>query len=196
VGLIQVSKEKEFTLEQQTLESRIPRSWSDATLFYSENFRYGQVSLVELSPIASSRAATDSAGKGMHNGGEGVIRDIEFLEPIQCSILSERRVHQPKGLMEGGNAASGRNLWVKQRRKADGDLQEDQENVEPRIINLGGKQTVSMGTHDRIVIMTPGGGGYGKAGEERKVKERLHGHHHGSARGSHADRSALAEGSS
>jgi N-methylhydantoinase B/oxoprolinase/acetone carboxylase alpha subunit len=38
-------------------------------------------------------------------GGEGVIRDIEFLSPIQCSILSERRVHRPYGL-EGGTTGS------------------------------------------------------------------------------------------
>lgn len=30
-----------------------------------------------------------SGGDGLYHGGDGVVRDIEFLEPIQASILSE-----------------------------------------------------------------------------------------------------------
>lgn len=30
-----------------------------------------------------------SGGDGLYKGGDGVVRDIEFLEPIQASILSE-----------------------------------------------------------------------------------------------------------
>jgi 5-oxoprolinase (ATP-hydrolysing) len=30
-----------------------------------------------------------SAGAGTFRGGEGVIRELEFLEPLQVSILSE-----------------------------------------------------------------------------------------------------------
>jgi 5-oxoprolinase (ATP-hydrolysing) len=30
-----------------------------------------------------------SGGDGLYSGGDGVVRDIEFLEPIQASILSE-----------------------------------------------------------------------------------------------------------
>lgn len=30
-----------------------------------------------------------SGGEGKWHGGQGVVRDIEFLEPIQVSILSE-----------------------------------------------------------------------------------------------------------
>lgn len=32
---------------------------------------------------------TGSSGEGKWHGGEGVIRDIEFTEPMQVSILSE-----------------------------------------------------------------------------------------------------------
>ena len=32
-----------------------------------------------------------SGGKGQYNGGDGVVRDIEFLHPLQVSILSEVR---------------------------------------------------------------------------------------------------------
>lgn len=105
-----------------------------------------------------------SGGNGHYRGGDGVIRDIEFLEPgIQVSILSERRAFQPYGLQGGEDAQSGLNLWVKQRREADGDLVPANEHgiVPPRVINLGGKATTKFGAGDRIVIHTPGGGGFG-----------------------------------
>ncbi|GAA6038543.1 hypothetical protein JCM8097_004622 [Rhodosporidiobolus ruineniae] len=137
-----------------------------------------------------------SGGKGQHNGGNGITREIEFLEPIQVSILSERRTYQPYGLEGGGSGSCGRNLWVKKARKDDGDLeQEGKENSasDSRTINLGGKATVRMGKGDRIIIETPGGGAWGKEGEEKKVEKRQpHGRH--DPRGSHFERQAAQEG--
>lgn len=92
-----------------------------------------------------------SGGKGLHPGGDGVIREIEFLAPMQCSILSERRVHRPYGLEGGEDAQPGLNLWVTM----------DKETGMERRVNIGGKNTVSVNTHDRFVIMTAGGGGWG-----------------------------------
>lgn len=94
---------------------------------------------------------TGSGGRGLNPGGEGVVRDIEFLAPMQCSILSERRVHRPYGLEGGEDAQPGLNLWITR----------DEETGEERRINIGGKNTVSAKTHDRVVIMTAGGGGWG-----------------------------------
>ncbi|KAL4820381.1 Hydantoinase B/oxoprolinase-domain-containing protein [Aspergillus spinulosporus] len=93
-----------------------------------------------------------SGGKGQHPGGEGVIREIEFLTPMDCSILSERRVHRPYGLAGGENAEPGMNLWITK----------DKDTGEDHTVNIGGKNTIHVNTHDRIVIMTPGGGGWGK----------------------------------
>lgn len=105
-----------------------------------------------------------SGGRGEYSGGEGVVREIEFVESIQCSILSERRVQRPYGL-EGGEAGQpGLNVWVKKRRAEDGDLGDGSRSdgaEEDRMISLGGKRTVMMGKHDRIRIFTPGGGGWG-----------------------------------
>ena len=39
----------------------------------------------------------NSGGKGKFNGGDGIIRELEFLEPLQFSVLSERRVFSPYG---------------------------------------------------------------------------------------------------
>lgn len=110
-----------------------------------------------------------SGGRGHFVGGDGVIRDIEFLEPrMQVSILSERRVHRPYGLQGGEPGSSGLNLWIKQRREEDGDLLEPDRDghLPPRVINLGGKATALFGMHDRIVVYTPGGGGFGTPGHQ------------------------------
>lgn len=110
-----------------------------------------------------------SGGRGHFVGGDGVIRDIEFLEPrMQVSILSERRVHRPYGLQGGEPGSNGVNLWIKQRREEDGDLLEPDRDghLPPRVINLGGKATAQFGMHDRIVVYTPGGGGFGTPGHQ------------------------------
>lgn len=90
-----------------------------------------------------------SGGEGLHCGGDGIIRDIEFLVPdVQVSILSERRSRAPKGAHGGGDGAMGENIWY---RKDDG-----------LAVNLGGKATVKFNKGDRIIVRTPGGGGWGK----------------------------------
>lgn len=95
-----------------------------------------------------------SGGDGMHAGGEGIIRDLEFRIPIKVSILSERRAFRPYGLKGGGDGERGRNLWVRK---------------EGRVINLGGKNTAEMRAGDRIVIMSPGGGAWGAKGEQEEA---------------------------
>lgn len=87
-------------------------------------------------------------------------------------IRLQRRSRQPYGLHGGEPAKAGRNLWIKQLREGEGDapgkgrdareegLQEP-DRERPRVINIGGKATVLMGKGDRLVIETPGGGGWG-----------------------------------
>ncbi|CAI4384023.1 APG_G0044050.mRNA.1.CDS.1 [Saccharomyces cerevisiae] len=89
----------------------------------------------------------NSGGSGKYIGGNGVVRDIEFCYPVEASILSERRVIAPHGINDGGNGQRGVNLWVKNNGK--------------NIINIGGKNSVKVKPGDRIIIMTPGGGGCG-----------------------------------
>ncbi|KAK2459999.1 hypothetical protein APHAL10511_008005 [Amanita phalloides] len=102
-----------------------------------------------------------SGGVGKWRGGEGVVREIEFLEPMQVSILSERRARQPYGMEGGGPGAMGRNTWIKRLREEDGDLDESNQTTERRI-NIGGKATVWMGKGDKLLIETPGGGAWGQ----------------------------------
>jgi N-methylhydantoinase B/oxoprolinase/acetone carboxylase alpha subunit len=53
----------------------------------------------------------DSGGRGLHPGGNGVIRELEFLRPMDVGILSERRVLRPYGL-EGGEAGRQGFNWI------------------------------------------------------------------------------------
>jgi len=87
-----------------------------------------------------------SGGAGKHKGGDGVIREIEFRKPVTVSILSERRVHAPRGLLGGKDGARGVNYLVK---------------VDGRRLYLGGKNTVQVNAGERLQILTPGGGGWG-----------------------------------
>jgi 5-oxoprolinase (ATP-hydrolysing) len=88
-----------------------------------------------------------SGGDGRWKGGDGVVRELEFLRPMTVSILSERRATAPPGLLGGFDGARGYNIWIK---KKDG--------VE---VNLGGKASVDMQAGDRLKIGSPGGAGYG-----------------------------------
>lgn len=142
-----------------------------------------------------------SGGRGQHNGGDGVIRDIEFRIPVQASILSERRVYRPYGMNGGEPAECGLNLWVRNVEKSSwasslrrlrkhgasskstdrvsngqssGNGQKEQEEdddvkpeYEQRYTNLGAKNTAPMQAGDRIIICTPGGGGWGRPGDEK-----------------------------
>jgi 5-oxoprolinase (ATP-hydrolysing) len=91
-----------------------------------------------------------SGGIGRYNGGDGTVRDIEFRVPVQCSILSERRSRQPYGMEGGGAGSSGVNLIVRK----------DEEGRES-IVNLGAKATARLGSGDRVIIQSPGGGAWG-----------------------------------
>ncbi|KDQ23284.1 hypothetical protein PLEOSDRAFT_1059472 [Pleurotus ostreatus PC15] len=159
------------------------------------NTRIGDVEILERRyPVMLHQFGlrTGSAGQGKYRGGEGVIRDIEFLEPMQVSILSERRTRQPYGMEGGGPGGLGRNTWIKKASKADGDLVDG--GPTERNINIGGKASVWMGKGDRLLIETPGGGAWGEA-EGSQETDLIHGHMKAwEPRGSLAERAAAQAG--
>lgn len=90
---------------------------------------------------------SDSGGAGRFRGGDGVVREITFLEPMALSVLGQHRISGPFGL-EGGAAGKP---------------------AEQSIIRTTGETQVlnsidgaEMGAGDRMILKTPGGGGYGK----------------------------------
>jgi len=90
----------------------------------------------------------DSGGQGKYSGGNGVIRDVEFRLPMKASVLSERRVTVPHGLEGGEDGQRGENTWFRSDTNA--------------MINITGKNTINVNIGDRVIIKTPGGGGFGK----------------------------------
>ncbi len=81
-----------------------------------------------------------SGGKGVRRGGDGIIREFEFLQSAEVTLLTERRVHLPWGAEGGGNGEPGVN-------RLNGRL-------------LPGKVSVQAEAGDRLRIETPGGGGW------------------------------------
>ncbi|MGK7957441.1 MAG: hydantoinase B/oxoprolinase family protein [Crocosphaera sp.] len=88
----------------------------------------------------------NSGGKGQYSGGNGVIRNIKFLEPMTANILSSHRVISPFGLAGGEAGKVGKNLV----KRKDGS-----EEI------LDSTATVEMESGDHFIIETPGGGGFG-----------------------------------
>jgi 5-oxoprolinase (ATP-hydrolysing) len=91
---------------------------------------------------------SDSGGQGMYQGGNGIVRRIEFRKPMTAAILSGHRIVPPFGLEGGESGKVGRN-WV--------------ERSQGTIESLGSCAEVEMQEGDIFGIETPGGGGYGSA---------------------------------
>ncbi|MEY2447991.1 MAG: N-methylhydantoinase, partial [Acidimicrobiaceae bacterium] len=96
------------------------------------------------------RLRTGSGGAGLFPGGEGIERDLQMLEDVTVSLITERRVSQPWGLWGGEPGAVGED-WL----LPDGD--------ESRAERLGDKCTIQMAAGDVLRMLTPGGGGWGRA---------------------------------
>jgi N-methylhydantoinase B len=89
-----------------------------------------------------------SGGAGRYRGGDGIRREIEFGTSATLSLMGERRRNAPWGLAGGEPGAVGEDWLVH-----DGGERE----------RLAGKCTVEVSPGDRLVVLTPGGGGWGVA---------------------------------
>ncbi|CUR45001.1 N-methylhydantoinase (ATP-hydrolyzing) [Alloalcanivorax xenomutans] len=87
------------------------------------------------------RLRRGSGGEGHHRGGDGIERELEFLAPARFTLLTERRHHRPWGLASGGAGAAGEN-------RLNGEL-------------LPAKVSAHAKSGDRLLLASPGGGGYG-----------------------------------
>jgi N-methylhydantoinase B len=83
-----------------------------------------------------------SGGHGEHRGGDGVVRELEALDEMSFSLITERRRNAPRGAEGGEPGRAGRNLL-------------NGEELEP-------KASGTLREGDRLRIETPGGGGHGK----------------------------------
>ena len=87
-----------------------------------------------------------SGGAGANRGGDGAVRRIRFLAPMEAALLSSRREHAPQGLAGGGPALAGAQRLI----AASGE-----------VTDLPGCFALDVQAGDMIEIETPGGGGYG-----------------------------------
>lgn len=87
----------------------------------------------------------DSGGRGQWSGGDGVVREFEFLAPLTISLLTQHRTQRPYGLEGGEPGASGSQHLL---------TSQGLQKLEPSC-------SVAVETGDRLTIRTPGGGGFG-----------------------------------
>jgi 5-oxoprolinase (ATP-hydrolysing) len=88
----------------------------------------------------------DSGGKGLHRGGNGTVRKLRFLQPLQANILAGRRRVPPYGMDGGGAAKPGINYLL---------------HWDGRRTEFPAQGQIQVDAGDLMVIETPGGGGFG-----------------------------------
>ena len=93
----------------------------------------------------------DSGGAGKFRGGDGMIRDVEFLSRSRVTLLSDRRRFAPYGLQGGHPGQRGENVLLR------GGYEE---------VKLSGKEVLDVEPGDVLSIRTPGGGGWGTPPDE------------------------------
>lgn len=104
-------------------------------------------------PVRLERFAVrrGSGGAGAFRGGDGAVRELTFLAPVSLSIVSQHRVEAPFGGAGGGDGARGRQRLM----RAKGAV-ENLASVDGREVQAG----------DRLLLETPGGGGWGAASDD------------------------------
>ncbi|HZY79165.1 MAG TPA: hydantoinase B/oxoprolinase family protein [Cyclobacteriaceae bacterium] len=89
----------------------------------------------------------NSGGKGKWRGGDGIVREFLFTQDLDINILSQHRAEAPYGLGGGQPGKTGRQYIIKTTQKK---------------VALGGMDSATVSANDRLIIETPGGGGYGR----------------------------------
>jgi len=117
----------------------------DAVQTHMTNTRNTPIEVMEINyPVRIKRYAirVDSSGEGFHRGGEGLIREFEFLKPANVTLLTERRLNQPWGVNQASAGKHGVNKLNSQ--------------------VLAPKVCFDVKAGDTLTIKTPGGGGWNK----------------------------------
>ena len=120
---------------------------ADAVHQHMTNTRITDPEIIELRyPVVLEEFSIrkNSGGTGKWKGGNGVIRTFLFKETLEVNILSQHRIVPPYGMLGGKTGKVGAQFLVRQNRKQ----------KLPGIVGLQVKDG------DRIVILTPGGGGW------------------------------------
>ncbi len=96
--------------------------------------------------VARYRVRRGSGGKGLHRGGDGIEREIELLGPADLTLLAERRTTRPYGLSDGEPGKSRCDWLIRAGKRT----------------RLAAKINLRLEGGDRVLVTTPGGGGWGR----------------------------------
>ncbi len=89
----------------------------------------------------------NSGGDGQFDGGDGIVRKIEFRENLQVTVLGQHRKYAPYGLNGGKDGKPGKHTLTSNH----------------VLTQLPGICSIQVQKGDILTIETPGGGGYGKS---------------------------------
>jgi len=92
-----------------------------------------------------------SGGDGLHRGGDGIVRELEALEPMLYTLIGERRGRAPRGRNRGEDGKPGADFLNGER--------------------IPAKSSGHLDPGDRLRIETPGGGGQGEPGRRPDCDE-------------------------
>lgn len=152
-----VAKPTEFTnTVHEGHQSAVPRPGQSGIHTAMTNSRNTPAEVLERTypmRVLRYRIREGSGGEGWARGGDGIERDLQMLEDVTVSLITERRVSQPWGLAGGEPGAVGEN-WL----LPGGD--------ESRAERLPDKCTLRLAAGDVLRMLTPGGGGWGRAADE------------------------------
>ncbi len=129
---------------------------ASAVHHHMTNTRITDPEILELRyPVLLNRFAIrkGSGGKGKRKGGNGVVREITFLDDVSLSLLTQHRVEAPYGMQGGKPGKRGKQYVVTRQGEK---------------IPLGSVDGLELHSGDRFVIKTPGGGGWG----EPRIKDK------------------------
>ncbi len=127
-GVEKMSKSKNNGVDPQDL---IDKYGADTVRLYT----------MFTAPPDQSLEWSDEGVEGAHRGGDGVVRTLRALEPLEGAIVSQRRTRRPFGLEGGGDGQPGRNL------------------VRGELVPSSARFTLEVG--EEVSVQTPGGGGFG-----------------------------------
>ncbi len=122
----------------------------DAVHSHMTNTRITDPEVLELKyPVLLEKFAIrkNSGGSGKWKGGNGIIRQIKFNQPMDINILSQHRKEKPYGMNGGAPGQCGEQYHISAKGKKK---------------KLKGMDSLSVQAGDHILINTPGGGGWGK----------------------------------
>ena len=131
------------------VHSHMTNSWNTPTEVFEDTY---------AARVKRYAIRRNSGGRGKQRGGDGIIRELEFLIPVEVGLLTDRRSTAPYGLRGGKPGSHGGNLL----RRGNS------------VQTLPAKCAFNAASGDILRIETPGGGGWGapRPGKRKDQKRR------------------------